>query len=118
MKRLSALLALIIILVSLTACNTNVVKGTILQNSDNGYSVLDIMPQKLFEIADIGESVVVSIGDFQEEMPLVDNIIDEDGKLELYYDSKEHTLSVVSYNQDFCESYNILENSKVKIKQP
>ena len=48
MKRLSALLALIIILVSLTACNTNVVKGTIIQNSDNGYSILDIMPQKLF----------------------------------------------------------------------
>ena len=49
---------------------------------------------------------------------MVDTIIDEDGKLQLYYDSKEHTLSVVSYNQDFCESYSILENSKVIIRQP
>ncbi len=117
MKRLSTLLVIIVILVSLTACNTNVVKGTIIQKSDNRYAVLDIMPQKLFEIAEIGESVVITIGDFQKEMPLVDNIIVENGKLQLYYNSKEHTLNIVSYNDDFCEVYNIPENSKVKIEE-
>ncbi|MBE6638710.1 MAG: hypothetical protein E7616_04550 [Ruminococcaceae bacterium] len=117
MKRLSVLL-IIIMLISFTACNTNVVKGTIIQNSDNSYAVLDIMPQKLFEISEIGENVVVIIGDFEKEMPLVDHIIAEDGKLQLYYDPKEHTLNIVLYNQDFCESYNILENSKVKIEKP
>ena len=117
MKRLSVLL-LTIVIVSLTACSTNVVKGTVIQNSDNGYAVLDIMPQKLLEFFEIGENVVVIIGDFEKEMPLVDNIIVEDGKLQLYYDSEEHTLNIVSYNQNFWESYNIIENSKVKIRQP
>ena len=117
MRRLSVLL-LTIVIVSLTACSTNVVKGTVIQNSDNGYAVLDIMPQKLLEFFEIGENVVVIIGDFEKEMPLVDNIIVEDGKLQLYYDSEEHTLNIVAYNQNFCESYNIIENSKVKIRQP
>ena len=118
MKRVLVLLAVIVMLVSLTACNTHDVKGTVVQISENGYADLSIMPQKLFEMADIGESVVVTIGDFQKEMPLVDSIIAEDGKLQLYYDSEEHTLSVVLYNQDFCDSYNILENAKVRIKRP
>ena len=117
MKRLSVLIIVIIMLASLTACNTNVVKGTIIQNTENGHAVLDIMPQKLFEISEIGESVVVTIGGLQEEIPLVDHIIAEDGKLQLYYNSEEHTLSIVSYNEDFCEGYNIPENSKVKIKK-
>ena len=30
-------------------------------------------------------------GDFQKEMPLVDSIIAEDGKLQLYYDLEEHS---------------------------
>ena len=117
MKRLSVLLICIIIIVSLTACNTNAVKGTIVQKSDDGYAVLDIMPQKLFEIVKIGESVTVTIGDFKKEMPLVDNMIDEEGKLQLYYNYEAHTLSIVLYNQDFYEVYNIPENSKVKIEK-
>jgi S-adenosylmethionine hydrolase len=117
MKRLSILLVVIIILVSFTACDSNVVKGTIIQKSDNGYAVLDIMPQKLFEIAEVGESVVVIIGDFQMEMSLVDDLTEEDGKLQLYYNSEEHSLNIVSYNQNFCEIYNIPVNSKVKIQK-
>lgn len=116
MKRLSFLFV-VIMLVSLTACNTNVVKGTIIQDSGNGYAVLDIMPQKLFEIAQIGESVVVTIGDFQKEMPLVNHMIAENGKLQLYYDSGVHTISIVSYNQFFCKTYNISVNSNVKIEK-
>ena len=117
MKRLSILLIYIVIMVSFTACDTNVVKGTIVQESDNAYAVLDIMPQKLFEIAAIGESVVVTIDDFQKEMPLVDDMIDEDGKLQLYYNSDEHSINIVLYNRDFCEVYNISANSKVKIEK-
>ena len=67
MKRLSVLL-LTIVIVSLTACSTNVVKGTVIQNSDNGYAVLDIMPQKLLEFFEIGENVVVISGDFEKEI--------------------------------------------------
>ena len=45
-------------------------KGSIAQQSIDGSAVLDIMPQKLFEFADIGDTVVVSVGDFKSEMLL------------------------------------------------
>lgn len=115
MKQVSILLILAILLLSLTACGTDVVKGTILRTSENGHAVLDIMPQKIFKIVEIGEIAVLTIGHFRAELHLVDNLIAEDGKLQLYYDAVEHTVSIVSYNQDFCAVYQIPENAKVSI---
>lgn len=117
MKRILALVLVSIILISLSACSTNVVKGSILQNTDNGIAILDVMPQKLFAITEIGETVVVTIGDFQKEMTLVDQIIPEEGRLQLFYDSNEHNLSIVAYGQDFCTVYNVPVHSKVKIEK-
>ncbi len=76
---------------------------------------LDIMPQKLFELAEIGDVVVVTAGEFKAEMPLVDKIIAEEGKLQLYFDSNDHSLSICVYNQNFCETYNVSPSAKVKI---
>ena len=117
MKRILALVLVVIMLISLSACSTNVVKGSIIQDADSGTAILDIMPQKLFEIVEIGETVVVTIGDFQKEMTLVDQIIPEEGRLQLFYNPREHNLSIVSYNQDFCAVYNIPVSSKVKIEK-
>lgn len=119
MKRILSLVLVSIILISLSAYSTNVVKGSILQNADDGIAILDVMPQKLFEITEIeiGETVVVTIGDFQKEMTLVDQIIPEEGRLQLFYDSNEHNLSIVAYGQDFCTVYNVPVHSKVKIEK-
>ncbi len=76
---------------------------------------LDIMPQKLLEFAKIDDMVVVTAGEFKAEMPLVNEIIAEEGKLQLFFDSKEHTLNICVYNQNFCKTYNVSPDSKVKI---
>ena len=117
MKRLFVLAVVFIIIVSLSACNKNIVRGSIVKQTDEGAAVLDIMPQKLFEIAEMGDIVVVTVGEFREEMPLVDNVIAEEGKLQLFYDSNEHSLKIFAYNQDFFEEYNFAINSKVNIKK-
>ena len=117
MRRLFALMDLLIMIISLSACNTNVIKGSIIKQTDEGAAILDIMPQKLFEIAEIGDTVVVTIGEFQSEMPLVDNIIAEEAKLQLFYDSNEHSFSIFSYNKEFCTAYHIDINAKVKIEK-
>lgn len=115
MKRLFALFFVIILIFCLTACNRNLTKGSIVCQTDKGVAQLDIMPQKLFEFANIGDMVVVTVGDFKAEMPLVDEAIAEEGKLQLFYDANEHSLSICAYNQNFCETDNVSPDAKVKI---
>ena len=116
MRRVCALL-LIVLIFSLTACNENPLKGSIVSQADNTTAELDIMPQKLFEFAEIGDTVVVTAGDFKSEMPLVDELIAEDGKLQLLYDSDEHNLTICAYNQNFFETCDVSSNDKVKINK-
>ena len=75
------------------------------------------MPQKLFEFAEIGDIVVVTAGNFKAEMPLVDELIAEEGKLQLFYDANEHTLSICSYYQNFFETWDVSSDDKVKINK-
>ena len=117
MKRLYILLLVVVLIFSLTACNEDLVKGSIVSQENNTMAQLDIMPQKLFEFAEIGDMVVVTAGDFKAEMPLVDELIAEEGKLQLFYDLNEHSLSICSYNQNFCETYNVAPDAKVKINK-
>ena len=76
---------------------------------------LDIMPQKLFELAEIGDTVVVTAGNFKSEMTFVDELIAEDCKLQLLYDSDKHNFIICSYNQNIFENYNLSIDAKVKI---
>ena len=115
MKKLFASVLVVILIFCLAACSQEVVKGSIIRQADSGMAQLDIMPQKLVEFADIGDMVVVTAGEFKTEMPLVDEIIAEEGKLQLFFDSNEHSLSICAYNQNFCETYNVSPDAKVKI---
>ena len=117
MRRVYTLLLVVALIFSLTACSKNLVKGSIVSQSNDTMAQLDIMPQKLFEFAEIGDIVVVIAGDFKEEMPLVDELIAEEGKLQLFYDSNEHSLSICSYNQNFFETYNVSPDAKVEINK-
>ena len=117
MKRLYVLLVVAVLIFCLTACNEDWVKGSIVRQAHNTTAELDIMPQKLFEFAEIGNLVVVTAGDFKAEMPLVDELIAEEGKLQLLFDSHEHSLSICSYNQNIFEIYNISPDVKVKISK-
>ena len=53
MKRLFILLLILVMSISLTVCNTGQVKGTVISQNDESMAELDIMPQKLFEFANI-----------------------------------------------------------------
>lgn len=115
MKKVLTLLLVVVLIFSLAACNQEIAKGSIIGKTANGMAQLDIMPQKLFEFAEIGDMVVVTAEGFKAEMPLVDEIIAEEGKLQLFYDSNEHCISICVYNKDFCDTYNISSSAKVRI---
>ena len=117
MKRLFIFLFVLVMSISLTACSTKQVKGRVISQTDESMAELDIMPQKLFEFADIGDFVTVTVGDFEQEMVLVDKLIAEDGKLQLFYNSDLHNLSICAYNQNFCKVYGIPVNAKVQIEK-
>lgn len=117
MKRFFCLLTIVTIIFTLSACADNTVKGSIVNKSANGDAELDIMPQKLLEQVGIGDMVVVTIGDFAKEMPFVDELISEDGKLQLFYDRENHNINLCIYNQRFCDVYDVEINEKVQIKK-
>lgn len=117
MKRILAFILSVFLILGLSACGTNTVKGSIVECTDEGMAVLDIMPQKLFEITQLGDTVVVSADGFMLEMPIIDALIAEDGMPQLYYSPDSHSLALCVYNQSFCELYNIAIGSKVRIHE-
>jgi len=115
MKRLILIIVIFVLLFSLSACSDKAVKGSVVRESTYGNAELDIMPQKLLEIAEVGDTVLVTIGDFSDEMPFVDKLIAEDGKLQLFFDKEDWNVNVCIYNQRFFELYNIEVGDKVTI---
>ena len=117
MKRFVSMFVVFILLFSLTACSDTTVRGSVVRESTYGNAELDIMPQKLLEKVNVGDIVVVTIGDFSEEMSFVDKLIEEDGKSQLFFDKEDWNINVCIYNQRFCEIYSIESGDKVTIKK-
>ena len=117
MKRVVSIIVVFMLLFSLSACSDTTVKGSVVRESTYGNAELDIMPQKLMENIIVGDTVLVTIGDFSEEMPFVDILIAEDGKLQLFFDKEDHNINICIYNQRFCDTYDIEVGAKVTIKK-
>lgn len=117
MKKSILILLTILMLFTFCACADTTVKGSVLGETSYGNAKLDIMPQKLLEKAAVGDVLLVTIDDFSEEMPFVDELIEEDGKLQLFYDRESHQISLCVYNQHFCERFSIDIGEKVTIKK-
>ena len=117
MKRIVGILLLFVMMLTLSSCATNTVKGSIVEITETGNAVLDIMPQKLMEKANVGDTVVVSIGNYKEEMTFVEELIVEDGKLQLFLDREDWRISICIYNGDFCEKFSIDIGEKVSIEK-
>ncbi len=117
MKKIFAALLIMAMLTGLSACGAQNVRGSLLNHSNNEMAALDIMPQKLFEIAQIGDEMIVTVGNFSVEMPLVDELIEENGKLQLFYDVQRHGLYICAYGENFCESYNVAADAKVSVRR-
>lgn len=117
MKRIFVAFLIILMIFSLAACADTAVKGSVVRETTFGNAELDIMPQKLLEKVDVGDTVTVTIGAFSAEMPFVDELITEDGKLQLFYDPEDQNINVCIYNQRFCQTYHIEIGEKVVIKK-
>lgn len=117
MKKIICLLMLVIIVFTFSACVDTTVKGSVLSVTTEGDAQLDIMPQKLLEKVNIGDTVIVMIGKFKKEMPFVEDIITEDGKLQLVLDEEGWGIYVCMYNGNFCETYDIKPEARVKIRK-
>ena len=117
MKRIVAILLIAAAVFALTACNANAVRGSVSSVTENGDAVLDIMLQKLTDKIAVGEMVVVTIGDFKEEMPVVEELNPEDGKLQLLLDREDWGLRVCIYNGNFCEIYDVAIGDRVVIEK-
>ena len=103
------------VLLTFTIINNSrlTVKGRIVGKTDNGGALLDIMPQKLFEIVDVGDYVIVSVEDFEKEVLLTDELITQEGTYQLIYDSENHCLVMCVYGQHFYDSHGFSGNEKV-----
>ncbi len=75
------------------------------------------MPQKLLEEIEIGDTVTVTIGEFNEEMIFVDKVVEEDGKNQLFFNEEDWSINLCIYNASFCDTYNIDISSKVRISK-
>ena len=115
MKKILALITLAVVLLSFSACADTTAKGSVENITESGDAVLDIMPQKLLELADIGDTVLVKVGDFSGKMLLVNRPVEEDGVVQLYLDNDEWRLSVRISNESFCDKYDVDVGAKVRI---
>ena len=115
MKKILTFFLLSVMILTITSCADATVRGSIYEITASGNAVTDRMAQKVLEILDIGDTVVVSIGGHKLEMPFVDELIREDGTLQLVHDTVEGDIYICLYNQNFSEVYGVEVNDRVFI---
>lgn len=117
MKKTRIVLMLLVMILAITSCADTTVRGSVYEITASGDAMTDRMPQKVLEILDIGDTVLVSIGGHKLEMPFVDELIREDGTLQLVHDTVEGTIYICLYNQNFSEVYGIKAKDSVFISK-
>ena len=117
MKKTRIVLMLLVMILTITSCADTTVRGSVYEITASGDAVTDRMPQKVLEILDIGDTVLVSIGGHKLEMPFVDELILEDGTLQLVHDTVEGDIYICLYNQNFGEVYGIKAKDRVFISK-
>lgn len=93
------------------------VRGTVAQATEDGRAELDIMPQKVLEELSVGDTALVKIGSFRAEMPLVEELIPEVGKLQMLLDRENGNVLICSYREDVCERYGIRVGDRVTVRK-
>jgi S-adenosylmethionine hydrolase len=114
-KRFAALLLAAAVLCSLCACGGYVGGADVYKVSESGDALLTFMPQKVLEHIGIGETAKVRIGSKTLEMPFVDELIEEEGKLQLYYDKAEDVIKLCIYGGSFCDTHGVSKGDKIKV---
>lgn len=114
MKKMIAVLLLFCAALSLAACADVYAKGAVCRVSEKGDAVLDIMPQKLLEKAELGGKVIVSVGDFCGEMTFTDEPAGE--WICLYYDRADGIVRICLCEGSFCEAYGVEAGARFAIR--
>ena len=116
MKKIIALIFALACVFALASCADTYAKGAVCTVHENGDAELDIMPQKVLEKVEVGGTAFVTLGDFHGEIPLVDNLIEEEGKLQLYLDEEDWSIRICIFGGSFCDAYEIKAGDKFTIK--
>lgn len=116
MKKIIALILVLACVFAIASCADIYAKGSVCTLHENGDVELDVMPQKVLEKVDLGGAAFVTAGDFRGEMPLVDKLIEEEGKLQLYLDREEGCLRICVFGGSFCDAYGVKAGDKFTIK--
>ncbi len=117
MKRIVSIIVVMCCCFLFSSCSDTTVKGSVVRESTYGNAELDVMPQKLLEIVEVGDMVLVTIGNFSEEMPFVKELIAEDGKLQLFFDEEDWNINICIYEKRFCDVYSITDGDNVIIEK-
>ena len=101
-KQTAAVLVIVLLVVSLCGCQSTIFPTMIREFDEDGNAVLNTT---LYDMnsrgLNIGDTVQVTIGEYSKTMPIVDTVIEDDGKLQLYCNNKAGTVSILIYNGSF-----------------
>ena len=114
-KRFAAFLLASALFFSICSCGGYVGGADVYDINENGDALLTFMPQKVLEHICIGETAMVRIGNRTLEMPLIDELIAEEGKLQLYYDKSDFTIKICIFGGSFCDTYGVGKGDKIKV---
>ena len=116
MKKILALILALACVIAFASCADTYAKGSVFTVRENGDAELDIMPQKVLEKVDVGGTAFVTAGDFRGEMPFTDELIAEEGKLQLYLDREDWSIRICIFGASFCEAHSVKAGDKFTIK--
>ena len=83
-KQTAAVLVIVLLVVSLCGCQSTIFPTMIREFDEDGNAVLNTT---LYDMnsrgLNIGDTFQVTIGEYSKTMPIVDTVIEDDGKLQL-----------------------------------
>lgn len=120
MKKTNTIVAVMLVaalaLFALVGCNMTPFAVSICEKTDDGTAVLNATLLELNEYGiNIGDKVQVSVGGFSEELVLVDELVEEDGKTQFFCDTENGSINILIYNGDFMETNDIAVGDMVKL---
>lgn len=124
LQALSPVFCILLVLALLSSCSSRTHKTKVYEISRQGNAIIDSFVQELRDDGIfIGDTVVVTVMSkdgsvrYSGEMPFVGELIDEDGKLQLWHDAEDASINICIFNGNFYEKYGIRVNDTVTVNK-
>jgi len=117
LKYISFVISIVLVISCFCSCGNRTVNTRVVEVTSTGNASLEITIEELNEKdLKVGDTVVVTIGEtFKKEMPFVDQLIEINGKLQLFYDADNKYVDICIFNNNFCEYFGIKAGDTVII---